>query len=184
MTTASMFALACGAAFCGRADAIVYRGQPDLALTSAIIAAGGGPSHFSSITLFERIAGRDADAEAKKLTDQFGAADVKTTFAIFDYAIDDTIVVAKARGIVLPRPRPDPRNGKAIALALYRAGVTPSGRQWDVGYMLEHLITHPIHHVIMNDIDAKFGKDDNAVFHMALDQMMHDVGMAYEPHPR
>ncbi len=179
-----MFALACGATLCGSADAIVYEGQPDLALTSAIVAAGGGPSHFSSVTLFKRIAGHDADAEAKKLTDQFGAADVKTTFAIFDYAIDDTIVVAKARGIVLPRPRPDPRNGKAIALALYRAGITPSGRQWDVGYMLEHLITHPIHHVIMNDIDAKFGKDNNAVFHMALDQMMHDVGMAYEPHPR
>jgi hypothetical protein len=36
----------------------------------------------------------------------------------------------------------------------------------------------------MNDIDAKFGKDNNAVFHMALDQMMHDLGMAYGPHPR
>jgi hypothetical protein len=36
----------------------------------------------------------------------------------------------------------------------------------------------------MNNIDAKFGKPDNAVFHMALDQMMHDLGMAYEPHAR
>ena len=179
----SIFALACGATLCGRADAIVYEGHPDLALTSALIAAGGGPSHFSSVTLFKRIAGRGADAEAKKLTDQFGAADVKITFAIFDYAIDDTIVVATARHIVLPRPRPNPRNGKALALALYRAGVTPDDR-WDVGYMLEHLITHPIHHVIMNDIDARFGRDNNAVFHMALDQMMHDLGMAYEPHPR
>lgn len=184
MAAASTFALACCAMLCGRADAIMYEGQPDLALTSAIIAAGGGPSHFSSITLFKRLAGRGADAEAKKLTDQFGAADVKTTFAIFDYAIDDTIVVATARGIVLPRPRPNPKNGKALALALYGAGVTQDRRQWDVGYMLEHLITHPIHHVIMNDIDAKFGKDNNAVFHMALDQMMHDLGMAYGPHPR
>jgi hypothetical protein len=167
----------------GRADAIMYAGTPDLPLTSAIIAAGGGPSHFSSAKLFKLVAGRGADAEAKKLTDQFGAADVKTTFAIFDYAIDDTIAVAAARHIVLPPPRPNPRNGKALALALYRAGVTPDDR-WDVGYMLEHLITHPIHHVIMNDIDAKFGKDNNAVFHMALDQMMHDLGMAYEPHPR
>jgi hypothetical protein len=179
----SIFALACGAIMYARADAIMYEGTPDLPLTSAIVAAGGGPSHFSSAKLFQVLAGRGARAEAKKLTDQFGAADVKTTFAIFDYAIDDTIVVATARHIVLPRPRPDPRNGKALALALYRAGVTPDDR-WDVGYMLEHLITHPIHHVIMNDIDAKFGKDDNAVFHIALDQMMHDLGMAYEPHPR
>ncbi len=181
---AALFAFACGATICGRADAIVYEGPPDLPLTSALIAAGGGPSHFSSARLFKVVAGRGADAEAKKLTDQFGAADVKTTFAIFDYAIDDTIVVATAQHIVLPRPMPDPKNGKALALALYRAGVTQDGRRWDVGYMLEHLITHPIHHVVMNDIDAKFGKDNNAVFHMALDQMMHDLGMAYLPHPR
>jgi hypothetical protein len=62
--------------------------------------------------------------------------------------------------------------------------VTQDGRQWDGGYMLEHLITHPIHHIIMNDIDAKFRKDNDAAFHMALDQLMHDLGMAYEPHPR
>jgi hypothetical protein len=68
----------------------VYQGQPDLALTSAIITAGGGPSHFSSVALFKRSAGRGADAEAKKSTDQFGAADIKTTFAI----LDDTITVA------------------------------------------------------------------------------------------
>ncbi len=62
--------------------------------------------------------------------------------------------------------------------------MTQDGRQWDVGYLLEHLITHPIHHIIMNDIDAKFRKDNDAVFHMALNPLMHDLGMAYEPHPR
>ncbi len=94
MPAASIFAAACGETICGRAEAIVYQGQPDLALTSAIITAGGGPSHFSSVALFKRSAGRGADAEAKKSTDQFGAADFKTTFAIFDDAIDDTITVA------------------------------------------------------------------------------------------
>jgi hypothetical protein len=183
LVPAATFAFVCVATICGRADAIVYHGAPDLPLTSALVAAGGGPSHFSSFKLFKLVAGRATDAEAKKLTDQFGAADVKTTFAIFDFAVNDTIAVATARHIALPAPEPNPKNGKALAIALYRAGVTQDGR-WDVGYMLEHLITHPIHHVIMNDIDAKFGKDNNAVFHIALDQMMHDLAMAYSPHPR
>jgi hypothetical protein len=94
MPAASIFAVACGATICGRAEAIVHQGQPDLALTSAIIRAGGGPSHFSSVALFKRSAGRGADAEAKKSTDRFGPADIKTTFAILDDAIDDTIIVA------------------------------------------------------------------------------------------
>ncbi|GAC1523850.1 MAG: hypothetical protein NVS2B3_19410 [Vulcanimicrobiaceae bacterium] len=164
------------------ASAIVYDGAPNLALTSALVAAGGGPEHFSSAKLFKVVTGALAAPEAAKLTKQFGAADVASTFAVFDFAIDDVIRVATAKHIALPPPSPDPADAKALAVALYGAGMTDRGT-WDVGYMLEHLITHPIHHVIMADIDAKFGSPTNGTFHMVLAQMMHDLAIAYRPDP-
>ena len=165
-----------------RADAIIYGGAPDLALTSALVAAGGGPEHFSSAKLFKVVTGSLAAPEAAKLTKQFGAADVANTFAVFDFAIDDVIRVATAKHIALPPPAPDPADAKALAVALYGAGITDRGT-WDVGYMLERLITHPIHHVIMADIDAKFGSPTNGTFHMVLAQMMDDLAMAYRSAP-
>lgn len=160
-----------------RADAIVFSGTPDLALTSAMVAAGGGADHFSSVKLFAVITGEQRTAEAKKLTEQFGAADVANTFAVLDFAVNDVIDIVREKHIALPAPSPDPADAKALGVALYRAGLT-SGGTWDVGYMLEHLITHPIHHVIMHDIDAKFGSEHNGSFHIVLAQMMHDVSIA------
>ena len=178
--TFAAFALAGFATFAvaGRADAIVFDGTPDLALTAAMVAAGGGPAHFSSAKLFAVVTGAKQDAEAKKLTEQFGATDVADTFAILDFAIDDVVAIVTAKKIALPPPSPDPADAKALAVALYGAGVTKSGT-WDVGYMLEHLITHPVHHVIMHDIDAKFGSEKNGHFHMVLAQMMDDLAVAY-----
>lgn len=166
-----------------RADAIVYDGTPDLALTSAMVAAGGGPEHFSSFTLFNVVTGSQSGSEATKLTNQFGAADVKNTFAIFDFAVNDVIRIVTAKHIALPPPSPAPTDAKALAVALYQAGMTPKG-VWDVGYMLEHLVTHPIHHVMMRDIDAKFSADKNARFHIVLAQMMDDLAMAYRTSSR
>lgn len=162
----------------GRAEAIVFTGSPDLALTSAVVAAGGGPHHFSSAKFFAALTGPRRSAEAKKLTDQFGARDVSDMFAILDFAIPDVVGIATAKHIALPPPAPDPSDAKALALGLYRAGITANGT-WDVGYMVERLISHPLHHVLMHDIDAKFGPEKNAQFHIMLAQMMDDLAVAY-----
>ncbi len=161
-----------------RAQAIVYDGTPDLALASAMVAAGGGPKRFSSRQLFHAVTGSLEAAEAKKLADQFGPADVANTFAVFDFAVKDVVRVATAAHVALPPPSPDPTDGKALALALYGAGITPTGK-WDVGYMLEHMISHPIHHAIMHDMDAEFGAARNGRFHIVLEQMMDDLAVAY-----
>jgi len=161
------------------AEAIVFEGTPDLALTAALVKAGGGAKNFSSFKLFKIVTGGLTAAEATKLTNQFGAQDVKDTFAVFDYAIDDVVRIVTAKHIALPPAAPEPTDAKALAVALYKAGTTTTGN-WDVGYMLEHLITHPIHHVIMHDIDAKFGAQKNEVFHIVLSQMMDDLAVAYK----
>ncbi|MBD5634135.1 MAG: hypothetical protein IAI49_06615 [Candidatus Eremiobacteraeota bacterium] len=161
-----------------RADAIVYQGTPNLALTASLLEAGGGAAHFSSAKLYGFLAGSLAPAETKKLVAQFGESDVKTTFAIFDYAIADVVGIVTAKHIALPPPSPSPTDPKALAVALYQAGLTSSG-MWDVGYMLEHLITHPIHHVVMHDIDGKFDAKKNEDFHIVLSEIMHDLSLAY-----
>ena len=160
-------------------EAIVYAGAPDLALTAALVKAGGGAQKFSSLELFNVVTKGSTAAEATKLTNQFGARDVSDTFAVFDFAIDDVVRIATAKHIALPPPAPDPTDARALAVALYKAGTTTTGG-WDVGYMLEHLITHPIHHIIMHDIDAKFGARKNEVFHIVLSQMMDDLAISYQ----
>jgi len=160
------------------ARAVTYLGHPDLSLTAALVTAGGGPDHFSSQQVFALLTGSAADAEKAKLTKQFGADRITNAFAVFDYAIDDTIRIAGEKHIALPAPYPDPANPKALALALYAAGTSGSGK-WDVGYMLEHLISHPIHHAIMQDMDAKFGAANNASFHEVLTQIMMDLAGVY-----
>jgi hypothetical protein len=167
-------------ALAGPSDAIIYEGKPNLALTAAMVVAGGGPEHFSSFKLYKYLTGSLAGPEATKLTNQFGASEVKNTFAVFDYAVDDVVHIVTVNHIALPPPSPSASTPKSLAIALYEAGETP-GNKWDVGYFLEHLITHPIHHAIMHDMDAKFGQENNANFHMVLDQMMHDLGVAYGP---
>ncbi len=160
------------------ARAVIYEGHPDLSLTAALVTAGGGPEHFSSQQAFALLTGSAADAEKAKLIKQFGADRITNAFAVFDYAIDDTIRIAGAKHIALPAPYPDPSNPKALALALYAAGTSGSGK-WDVGYMLEHLISHPIHHAIMHDMDAKFGMANNASFHIVLTQIVMDLAGVY-----
>jgi hypothetical protein len=161
-----------------RADAIIYAGGPNLALTSAVIAAGGGPANFSSYKLFHVVAGAGSDAVESNLTKQFGANDVKITFELLDYSIEDIIGIVSAKHVTLPPPSPSPGDAKALARSLYAAGVTTTGK-WDVGYMIERLVTHPVHHVVMHDIDAKFGPKNNATMHIVLDELMHEVEVEY-----
>jgi hypothetical protein len=178
LVAATVFAGALAGSPSNPAEAIIYEGHPDLSLTASLVEAGGGPQHFSSAKLFAYLAGPHAGPEAAKLTREFGAAGVTDTFAVFDYAIDDALRVATAKGVALPAASPILMHPKELALALYGAGTSGSGK-WDVGFMLEHMITHPIHHAVMGDIDAKFGAAKNERFHIALTRLMTDLDTLY-----
>jgi hypothetical protein len=80
--------------------------------------------------------------------------------------------------IALPKPSANPKDGKALAAALYKFGVNPAGR-FDVEYMLDGLVSHDIHVKVMNDIDAKYGSKADANYHAALTQAMTDLKMVY-----
>jgi hypothetical protein len=157
----------------------VYTGAPDLPLTLSMIEAGGGPEHFKTTTLVGVLAGPNADAEVAKLTKQYGAANVKQYLAVFDFVVNDAIKRATEAGVKFPStPSPDPKDGAALTAALYKAGVDPKVG-YNVEYMLDHLVSHPIHDQVMDDIDAKYGKKADAIYHSVTLVVFGDLKKAY-----
>ncbi len=146
-----------------------YKGTPDLALTSALVQAGGGPSGFNGSRFFGILLGPNSP-EMHAFQNRFGAARVTRFAHTLTYAIDDSLRVATAAGVKLPPPASRVANDGALLCAgLTRDGVLTDGR-FDVGYMLEHLVTRPVHVAIMHDINANpsYGRRTNADFHVML----------------
>jgi hypothetical protein len=157
----------------------VYAGPPNLPLTLSMIIAGGGPAHFKSTTLVGTLAGPATNAEVAKLTKQFGAAKLQSFLTVFDFVVSDSLKIVTAKHIALPKtPNPDPKNGKALSAALYTAGLE-DGR-YNVEIMLDHLVSHPIHVQVMDDIDAKYGSGADANYHIILTQAIMDLKTAYK----
>jgi hypothetical protein len=157
-----------------------YLGQPDLPLTAAVVAAGGGAKHFSSLKLLARLAGSQDTAEVARLTQRFGQSRVTAFVATFDRAFDDALITATAAGVSLPKPPRYLADGGHLSAALLRAGTMANGR-FDVGYMLEHLISRKIHVAIMHELDADplVGHERNASFHIMLNSLMMDLKSQY-----
>ena len=158
-----------------------YRGTPDLGLTLAVVEAGGGPEHFDSVRLFRVLAGSKAQSEALKLQHEYGKSRMAAFEQTFTFAVRDTANVFALNHIALPaRPRISPSDGRGMAIDIYRDGVMPTGK-FDCGYMMEHMVTHPVHIIVMHDInDARAqGPSHNANFHVILTRLIADLHRAY-----
>jgi hypothetical protein len=159
----------------------VFTGSPTLPLTLSVVVAGGGPANFDSAKLVGVLAGPLTDAEVKKLSGQFGPDNVGSFLKTFNFVIADALRLVKQDNIALPStPLPAPNDGKALSAALYTAGVTPAGN-FDVEYMLDHLVSHPLHVQIMDDInnDPALGTRADGNYHAVLTQAMLDLKSAY-----
>jgi hypothetical protein len=159
-------------------DATAYMGAPALPVTVAMVAAGGGSGGFDSTKLVAVLAGDKTQAEVGSLKQKFGADGVKSFLNVFTFVVDQSLRYVYGAKITLPSPSPDPKDGKALAAALYKLGVTPSGR-FDVEYMLDGLVSHDIHLRVMDDIDAKYGAAADQNYHAVLTQAMMDLKAVY-----
>lgn len=155
-----------------------YHGPPDLALTAAVVEAGGGAQHFSSRKLFVHLAGHQDLREGFRLTREYGVHDMAQFFATFNTFVDDALAQERARGRVLPHVAVPPAN--RLANQLYRAGIDRAGR-YDVGYMIERLFSRPVHVAIMREVDANphYGPAENARFHVILTRVIKDLHRDY-----
>ncbi len=159
-------------------NVLSYVGAPDLPLTLSMIEAGGGPSRFETTKLVGVLAGAQTQAEVKKLTSEYGSADVTSFLNVFNYVVSDALRIAAQDHVALPsQPNPSPESGKALAQALYDAGLSPQG--FDVEYMLDKLVSHGIHVQVMLDIDKKFGRYADSNYHTVLQTAMTDLKSAY-----
>lgn len=156
----------------------VYTGQPALAVTLSMVIAGGGPADFQTLTLVKALAGDKTDAEVASLKKKFGDQKVTNFVTIFPFVVSDSLKIAKAKGVALPaKPNPDPKDGEALAGALWAAGQT--GHGFNVEVLLDRAVSHPIHDQVMTDIDAKYGIAADADYHAVLNQAMHDLAAVY-----
>jgi hypothetical protein len=156
----------------------VYTGAPALPVTLSMIMAGGGPSNFNSVTLLKVLTGPKFTAEVGKLTDQYGKAKVDNFLNVFNFVVSDSLKIVSEKHIALPKtPSPDPKDGKALAAALWGAGQTGSG--FNVEVMLDRAVSHPIHVQVMKDIDVKYGIAADADYHAILTTAMHDLAAVY-----
>lgn len=159
-----------------------YRGRPDLGLTLAMVQAGGGPGRFDSARLFTVLAGDKAKRESRKLQRLYGKAKMAAFMQTFNFAVTDLVSLFKMNGIALPNtPHPSPSDRKALAVALYHSGIMPTGK-WDCGYMMERLMTHPVHIALMHDINVArgHGPQHDANFHIILTRMIVDLRNMYQ----
>jgi hypothetical protein len=154
-----------------------YLGQPDLVLTSAVLAAGGGADRFSSARLLAFLCGKHAAEETARLQEQFGAQQTSAFFHTFDTFMGLGVAYMRAHRIALPAPNPaladDPNE---LATSLRSAGVMPDGR-FDIGYLIEHLLSRPAHVVLMREANASpaVGPKANASFHIIFTAAMNDL---------
>lgn len=156
----------------------VYTGAPALAATLSLVVAGGGPSKFSTVTLLKDLTGSKFDAEVGSLTKKYGKEKIGSFITVFDFVINDTLKIVTDKKIALPStPNPNPKDGEALAGALWGAGQT--GRGFNVEVMLDRAVSHGIHDQVMTDIDAKYGLAADANYHAVLDTAMHDLASVY-----
>lgn len=156
----------------------VYTGAPALPVTLSMIEAGGGPKDFKTLALVKTLAGAKTDAEVASLTKKFGAEKVGNFVKVFEFVVDNSLYIVGEKGVALPtKPNPDPKDGKALAEALWDAGQTGNG--FNVEVMLDRAVSHPIHDEVMTNIDKKFGIGADADYHAVLDQAMHDLASVY-----
>ncbi|HEY8314667.1 MAG TPA: hypothetical protein VIG51_10930 [Candidatus Baltobacteraceae bacterium] len=156
----------------------VYTGAPALQVTLSMVEAGGGPSDFKTTTLLQTLAGKAFKPEVAKLTKQYGSDQIGQFLKTFDFVVADSLKIATADGVKLPStPSPDPKNGEALAGALWAAGQT--GHGFNVEVLLDRAVSHPIHVQVMKDIDAKYGLAADAQYHAILTTAMKDLAAAY-----
>lgn len=157
----------------------VYTGAPALGVTLAVVEAGGGPANYKTTTLLQTLAGSAFKPEVAKLTKTYGASGVTQFIKTFDFIIADALHYVTVKHIALPAsPAVDPKNGEALAGALWGASSIGNGKH-NVEVGLDRLVGHPLHLQIMKDVDAKYGVAADAQYHVILGTAMGDLATAY-----
>jgi hypothetical protein len=154
----------------------VYKGEPALDVTAALVKAGGGPDNFSfEKALVSMLGAETTKAEVAALTEKYGAENVQSFVQGMDFAVSDALKRATEAGVKLPEPAK--LEGKELAKALIQAGTVPDGTFWS-GYLFDKALSHDIHNQVMADIEAERDANADLNVHKILNQAMYDAAQA------
>lgn len=155
----------------------IYKGEPALGATAALVKAGGGAENFSFAQALVSMLGQETvNAEVAKLNKQYGEDAVQNFINGMDFTIKDGLKRATEAGVTLPEP-PANLHGVALAKALVKAGQAPDGTFWS-GHLFDVAISHQLHDAVMADIEATAGHYTDRNTHLILNQAMYDVAQA------
>ncbi|GGB54179.1 hypothetical protein GCM10011502_29160 [Oceanisphaera marina] len=156
----------------------IYTGEPALAVTAALVKAGGGADNFSFANALVAMLGEETvNAEVAKLTKQYGEDEVNTFLSGMDMVIEFSLERASEAGISMPEPAD--LMGVELAKALVKAGTAPDGTFWS-GYLFDKAVSNKLHNQVMADIHAKASYEEDKVTHKILNQAMYDIAQALE----
>lgn len=156
-------------------NAPCYLGAPNLKLTRALVDAAGGPAHASTMTLLALLAGPNLAKIQAAMEAKYGKDAFTDFVTASDFALQDNAVQLAAAHLSLPASgAPSPKNGKALFAALLAAGSYAKGT-YDYEYMLDRLLSHPVHAKVMDDIDARYGKKVDAYYHVIFTAVMQSI---------
>lgn len=154
----------------------VYTGEPALAVTAALVKAGGGADSFSfEKALVSMLGAETTTAEVAALSEKYGADNVQSFVEGMDFAVTTALKRATEAGVEFPEPAA--LEGQELAKALIEAGTAPDGTFWS-GLLYDKALSHDLHNQVMGDIEAQRGAAMDLSVHKILNQAMYDAAQA------
>lgn len=127
------------------------------------------------------LAAQHATIELTSLTARYGRARIVRFYNTFDAFVHAGVTVVTKKHIALPPPPPGlAHDSRLLAASLYHAGIMPD-RRFDIGFLIEHLLSRPVHKTLMDQANASpaIGPAANADFHLIFTRAMTDVASLY-----
>jgi hypothetical protein len=146
---------------------------PDVNVTAAFYASGGGPGGFSIVRSVSSMIGEDQlQTEMQKLASTYGQENADAFPHIFDYALSDAWTRAGRANVMIPPF--GSHEGAGLANDLLRDGTAPDGT-FQTAVLLDRTLTPKVHAQVSKDIVAKYGADAAATFDKMTNQFFFDV---------
>jgi hypothetical protein len=140
-------------------------------LLSEVVALGGGAEHFSAAAFRRAVSAASAN-EDQALRSTLGSPAVDRFDEIFTYVVLDGVGTMKRSG--KPIPPPSSTDAKAIAAALYQAGLRDG--TFDVERLFDTLFSPAVHDHAMIAVGRKYGAPGETAYHVVLARLVQDVG--------
>jgi hypothetical protein len=141
------------------------------ALLSAVVVLGGDVEHFSAARFRKAI---ETEEGERRLTASVGVQAIGRFDRVFTFVVMDSLETMRRHGVKLPAPDPDPKNVRAVAAALYRAGLQDGS--FTVERLFDVLFSPGAHAHAMLSVARTYGVEGETAYHVVFAKLVSDIG--------